>query len=189
MAYRNGNYCAFYVDEPFSASSLGAHATRDFCYYNTLKMWKGQDASFPFNNSHDKTYSVRDGSDWESTLKPRLQERLRSSKNIVLFLSQVTRSSRALREEINYGVNSQGLPVIVIYPEYSTRSSLLNSNNSALSDEVKRLWNNLPILRESAGLVPILHIPMEKSTITSALQNTDFSVHTKNKTGNFFYNV
>ena len=189
MNYRNGNYCAFYVDEPFSASSLGAHATRDFCYYNTLRMWKGQDASFPFNNSHDKTYSVRDGSDWERTLKPRLQERLRNSKNIVLFLSQSTRNSRALREEINYGVNSQGLPIIVVYPEYSTKSSLLNFNNNALSEEIKNLWSNLPILRESSRLVPILHIPMEKSTITSALQNTDFSVHTKNKTGNFFYNV
>ena len=26
MAYRNGNYSAFYVDEPFSESNLGAHA-------------------------------------------------------------------------------------------------------------------------------------------------------------------
>ncbi len=189
MSYRNGNYCAFYVAEPFSESSLAAHATRDFCYYNTLRMWKGQDASFPFNNSHDKTYSVRDGSDWESTLKPRLHERLRSSKNIILFLSQSTKNSQALREEINYGVNSQGLPIIVIYPEFSTKSSLLNFNNSALCEEVKKLWDNLPIIRESAELVPILHIPMDKSIITSALKNSNYSVHSKNKTGHFFYPV
>lgn len=85
MTYRNGNYAAFYVAEPFSTSTLGAHATKDFCYYNTLKMWKGKDDKFPFIDSHDKTYSVRDGSDWESTLKPRLRERLRNSKNIILF--------------------------------------------------------------------------------------------------------
>ena len=30
MAYRNGNYSAFYVNEPFSESNLGAHATEDF---------------------------------------------------------------------------------------------------------------------------------------------------------------
>lgn len=35
----NGNYCAFYVAEPFSESALGAHATKDFVYYNTLRMW------------------------------------------------------------------------------------------------------------------------------------------------------
>ena len=37
MAYRNGNYAAFYVAEPFNASALGAHATKDFCYYNMLR--------------------------------------------------------------------------------------------------------------------------------------------------------
>ena len=36
MAYRNGNYSAFYVAEPFSESNLGALATRDFVYYNTV---------------------------------------------------------------------------------------------------------------------------------------------------------
>lgn len=34
MAYRNGNYSAFYVSEPFTEGSLGAHATRDFVSYS-----------------------------------------------------------------------------------------------------------------------------------------------------------
>lgn len=76
MSDNNGNYCAFYVAEPFSDNPLKAHSTKDFVYYNLLRSWKGKDSSFPFNDSHDKTYSVRDGSDWESTLKPRLRERL-----------------------------------------------------------------------------------------------------------------
>ena len=71
MAYRNGNYSAFYVTEPFSENNLGAASTPDFVYYNMLRMWKGADTSFSFNDSHDKTYNVRDGSDWEKTLKPR----------------------------------------------------------------------------------------------------------------------
>ena len=50
--YRNSNYTAFYVAEPFEPSSLGAHATKDFCYYNTLRAWKGKDTSFPFNDAH-----------------------------------------------------------------------------------------------------------------------------------------
>ena len=81
MAYRNGNYSAFYVSEPFSESNLGAHATKDFVYYNMLKAWKGLDSTFPFNDSHNKNYNVRDSSDWESTLKPRIRERIRNSKN------------------------------------------------------------------------------------------------------------
>lgn len=189
MSYRNGNYCAFYVDEPFSDSTLGAHATQDFCYYNTLKMWKGQDATFPFNNSHDKTYSVRDGSDWETTLKPRLRERIRNSKNIVLFLSSKTRNSRALREEIDYGVSSQGLPIIVIYPEYKTKSSLLNFGNTGINDAVRKLWDNLPALREAAKTVPVLHIPMDKATIVDSLNDNGFSVSGKIGAENYFYKV
>ena len=85
MAYRNGNYAAFYVAEPFSEGNLGAHAAEDFRYYNLLRAWKAEDSSFPFIDSHAKNYNVRDGSDWERTLKPRIRERLRNSRNIVLF--------------------------------------------------------------------------------------------------------
>ena len=102
MAVRNGNYSAFYVAEPFDPSTLGAHATKDFCYYSMLRAWKGKDSTFPFNDSHNKNYNVRDGSNWEVTLKPRLRDRLRNSKNIVLFLSSKTVNSRALKEEIDY---------------------------------------------------------------------------------------
>ena len=43
---RTGNYCAFYVAEPFNPGPLAAHLTKDFVYYNTLRMWKGADSSF-----------------------------------------------------------------------------------------------------------------------------------------------
>ena len=79
---------------------------------------EGCDSSFPFIDSHDKTYNVRDGSDWEKTLKPRLHQRLDNSKNVILFLSSVTKNSRALREEINYATNQKGLPIIVVYPDF-----------------------------------------------------------------------
>nr|WP_254434387.1 TIR domain-containing protein [Dolichospermum sp. UHCC 0352] len=157
---------------------LGAHATPDFVYYNLLRTWKGKDESFPFNNSHDKTYSVRDGSDWESTLKPRLQERLRNSKNIILFLSERTVNSRALREEIDYGINKQGLPVIVIYPDYDSKESLL-LNGSLIKQEIKNLWDKLPVFRDSMNKVPTLHIPMKKDLISTSLKDSDFMVNTK----------
>ncbi len=186
MALRNGNYTAFYVAEPFNASALGAHATKDFCYYNMIRMWKGADSSFPFNDSHDKTYNVRDNSDWEATLKPRLRERLRNSKNIVLFLSSNTANSKALREEINYGINDQGLPVIVIYPEYDTKESLLT--DGTLKPSVKKLWDNLPAFRDSMNNVPTIHIPLSKSLLEKSLRDEDFMIATKTNSGIFRYN-
>lgn len=185
MANRDGNYAAFYVAEPFSSSALGAHATKDFQYYNLLRTWKGADASFPFVDSHDKTYSVRDGSDWESTLKPRLRERLRKSKNVLFILSSFTQNSRAIREEIDYAINDQKLPVIVIYPEYSTKDALLS--NGALKQEVKDLWSKLPIFRDSMGSVPTLHVPLTKDLITQSLSNKNFELGSAQALDYYFY--
>ena len=153
MAYRNGNYSAFYVKEPFAEGNLGAHATKDFVYYNLLRAWKGDDKSFPFIDSHNKNYNVRDGSDWEKTLKPRIRERLRNSKNIILFLSSITKNSRALREEVDYGINDQELPVIVVYPDYSEKSDIINCKSETFKKKIKDLWDKLPKFRDSRSSV------------------------------------
>ncbi len=184
--YRNGNYAAFYVSEPFSESNLRANATPDFMYYNMLRMWAGGDSSFNFIDSHDKNYNVRDDSDWEMTLKPRLRERLRNSKNIILFLSSVTRGySRALNEEIDYGINNLGLPVIVVYPDYKSVSNQYGSSRYYRS-EIKHLWDNLPIFGDNMYKVPTLHIPLVRANIANALRNSDFMVQTKRMPGIYF---
>ncbi|PRD15362.1 hypothetical protein CQW29_10135 [Pantoea coffeiphila] len=185
MSYRNGNYCAFYVAEPFHEGNLGAHATKDFVYYNMLRMWEAKDKTFPFIDSHDKTYNVRDGSDWEKTLKPRLHQRLKHSKNIVLFLSSLTKSSQALVKEIDYGINELNLPVIVIYPEYNTAQSLLEDGN--LKHSLKDLWGKLPIFRSSMSSVPTLHVPLDKALITRALGDNDLTVNGKIDSGAYHY--
>ena len=177
MSYRNGNYCAFYVDEPFNQNNLGATSTRGFVTYNLLKAWKSDDSSFPFIDSHNKNYNVRDGSDWENTLKPRLRERLRNSKNIILILSDITKNSRALREEIDYGINNQGLPVIAIYPDYTEKSDI--ANTSGIKKQIKDLWDKLPIFRDSMSEVPTIHIPYKKALIRSALEDERFMINSK----------
>ena len=179
MAYRNGNYSAFYVDAPFDESNLGAHATKDFVYYNLLRAWKGDDPSFPFTDSHDKNYNVRDGSDWEKTLKPRIHDRINNSKNLILFLSSITKNSRALREEIDYGVNTKLLPVIVVYPDYGEKSDIIICSSKKIRKQINDLWDNLPIFRNSMGKVPTLHVPNKKSLIKKALEDKKFSVTTK----------
>lgn len=171
------NYSAFYVAEPFNPCNLGANATPDFCYYNMLRAWKGKDTSFPFLDAHETTYNVRDGSDWEETLKPRLHKRLREySENIILFLSENTVNSRALREEIDYGMCTLGLPVIVVYPDYYSNNLVSNGNNSP-SDLVKKLWDKLPVFRDNLEDHPTCHVPMNKDYITKALNDKDFSIH------------
>ena len=188
MAYRNGNYAAFYVAEPFSESNLGANSTKDFLYYNLLRAWKGADSSFPFNDSHAKNYDVRDGSDWEKTLKPRIHDRLNSSKNIVLFLSSVTKNSRAVREEVTFGIDSNSLPVIVIYPDYSEKSDIINCSSNTFQQQIKNLWDNLPAFRDKMSKVPTLHVPNKKSLIRSALSDTDLMVGSAGTPGAKFYN-
>lgn len=174
---RTKNYAAFYVAEPFSPCNLAAYATHDFCFYNQLKAWKGLDSTFPFYDAHESTYSVRDGSDWETTLKPRLRKRLRNSKNIILFLSDKTRNSRALKEEIEYGVGELGLPLIIVYPDYRTGDSLLRQDS--IKNEIRSLWNKIPRLRDLIMTVPSIHIPYSKEHIKAALNDPDFTVQGK----------
>ena len=96
--------------------------------------------------NYAKTYNVRDDSSWD-TLKKRLHERLDVSKNIVLFLSSNTKNSQALREEIDYGINTKGLPVIVIYPDFKEKSDIWGANG--MKKQVTDLWDELPIFRDS----------------------------------------
>ena len=183
---RTANYTAFSVDEPFNPSNLGANATKDFCFYNLLKAWKSKDTSFPFVDARDKTYSVRDGSDWELTLKPRLHQRLRASKNIVLFLSSHTTRSRAINEEIDYGINVLGLPVIVIYPEYNKRSDIVDPSKEFRSS-ITSLRDRLPVFRDSMRTVPTLHICLNQDGVRKALANKGFQVQSKGECQKFFY--
>lgn len=185
MINRIANYTAFYVSEPFSTSNLGAYATPDFVYYNQLCAWKGQDISFPFIDAHKRTYNVRDDSSWE-TLKSRLHERLRASKNIILFLSKNTKNSRALKEEMEYGINVLGLPIIVIYPDFNEKASIASA--FGINYSIQCLWANLPSFSNNMNKVPTLHIPYKKELIRESLLNTDFMIPFRiNSTGPYYF--
>lgn len=186
MSNRTANYAAFYVAEPFNESNLGANATPDFLYYNQLRAWKGADNTFPFVDAHAKTYNVRDGSEWE-TLKKRLHERLDASKNIILFLSSNTKNSHALREEIDYGINTKELPVIVIYPDFKEKSDIWCS--TGMRKQVKDLWGKLPEFRDNMDKVATLHVPYKKALITSALKDADFMVQTMTTADAYHYRL
>jgi len=109
-----------------------------------------------------------------------LHERLRNSKNLILLLSRNTKNSRALREEIDYGINQLHLPVIVIYPDFKL-------NNNLFKSDIKLLRDKLPIFRDSKYKVPVLHVPMDKNLIRQALNTTDFTVQSSCEADDYFY--
>ncbi len=185
MTYRNRTYTAFYVTEPLDMSNLNLNAAKDFCYYNMIRAWTKKDPTFPFYDAHDRNYNVRDDSKWEETLKPRLHERLNYSKNILLILSRYTKNSKALAEEIEYGIKECELPIIVTYPDYSDLSEIIIDDK--IIPEIKKLWNSIPVFSKNKDTVPVLHIPYKKELIKEALVNKHFMVNSKCSPGDFYY--
>lgn len=189
MANKTGNYCAFYVNHSGSDSNLAAHAVKDFVYYNMLRAWKGKDPTFPFIDSHDKNYNVRDTSDWDTTLKPRLRDRINKSKNLIFFLSIDTKNSKAVCEEINHAINVNGIPVIVVYPDFKEKSDIVNYNSNTIKKKIIDMWGQVPIFKNSKNKVPVLHVPYKKDLIREALSNPDFKFSTKTKPNDYFFTL
>lgn len=111
-------------------------------------------------------------------MKPRLRERLLCSKNIVLFLSSDTRASRALTEEIEYGIGELGLPVIVVYPEFDPIRA-----DGRFDPRVFSLWDALLTFRLLMDEVPTVHIPMKKDAVERALSSPGYQIQSKAAAG------
>jgi len=77
--------------------------------------------------------------------------------------------------------------VIVVYPEYSEKSDIINCSSETIKQKINNLWDNLPIFRNSMGNVPTLHIPNKKAVIKNALNNEGFMINTKKDSGEYFY--
>ncbi len=96
------------------------------------------------------------------------------SKNIILFLSDITKQSRALCEEITYGIDVCELPVIVVYPNMK-----FVGYGDQLSARAVARWDNLPCLKSRIKDVPTAHVPLKKEHLERALTDPHFSVCTK----------
>ena len=167
MANRTGTYIAF--------DGLGQTdpTKSDFRYYSTIQAWDASKSiDFKFVNSHDKTNAVRDTS-LKATLKARIQERLRVSKNVIVILSKDTRKSGSmLSYEIEQAVDRYKLPLIVAYTGY--RAIL---RPKALSGR----WPNALASRINNGSASAIHIPFAKEALLDAIDQ--FSVQGKKPKG------
>lgn len=159
MAYRNGTYVAFDGGGDTDITS------GDIKYFNLLKAWnKSDDIEFTFSDSHQKTYQVSDESKL-STLRARLLERIKNSKNFILILSEDTKEkNRNLNWEIEKAYEYE-LPFIVVYPGYK----------KVLKPATHReVWTSKLVSLIDGNKVKCVHVSFKKEPIFDAL--SQFSV-------------
>ncbi|RJT25382.1 hypothetical protein D5I55_08190 [Chakrabartia godavariana] len=155
MAYRNGTYIAFHAEGKTDPTAS------DIKYYRMLKAWhQNDDIEFKFVNSHDKVAAVRDASTAQTIMRS-LRERLKNSKNMILIIGKTTRmDTDFVPYEIEYGVDTCGLPIICVYTDYS---SILNPNSH------RKEWPRALAERIDAKAVHAIHIPFKQKVIDTAI--------------------
>jgi len=159
MAYRNGTYIAFH------AGGTDVPIDSDIKYYNLMKAWtEKEDIDFSMINSHEKTSAVRDTSQ-RDTLRSRLKERLRNSKNMVLIIGPTTRNDTDwVPFEIEFAIDGCDIPIILAYTDYE---SILAPN--LLSE----LWPDALKKRINNGTASCIHIPFKKNPLKDAISQFD----------------
>jgi len=162
MAYRNGTYVAF------DGNGTTDPTKGDMKYYGLLQSWNASKFELSFSDSHKKTYQVKDTSS-VSTLKARLLERMKNSKNMLLIISEDTNWDRGmLNFEIEKAVDYYKVPIIVAYTGYDY---ILNP--AALYEK----WPRALYERINNQTARCIHIPFRQKCISSAL--SQFSVNNK----------
>lgn len=158
MAYRNGTYVAF------DGNGQDDPTKGDLKYLGILRAWKESDnIDFNFTDSHKKTYQVRDSSS-EETLKSRLEERMRNSKNMLVIISDDTNYDRGLLNwEIRTAQDKYDLPIIVAYAGEHYLPWLTDELIEKLPREI---WRDV-----KCGGNHYAHIPFTKDRIKRAIDH------------------
>ena len=155
--YTNKTYVAFDADN-------------DIRYYRLMQAWKKTDgSSFNFYDAHDLNNLMSYAS--ETTIKEKLQERLRNTKVFILLVGDSTKSLyKFVRWEIEQALN-RNIPIIVVN---------LNGLRYMDSDLCP------PILRDKLSL----HVSFNKSIISKAIDEWP-QLHAKytkdGNSGDYYY--
>jgi hypothetical protein len=159
MAYRNGTYVAFHAEGNSDPTDT------DQRYYRMLAAWKASDKlDFYWINSHDKTAAVRDTSK-RATLAARLQQRLASSRNLLLIIGSTTRlDTDWVPFEIRQAIETYEIPIIAAYPGYGPIF-----NPSAL----RSLWPTALATRIDNNTAHVIHVPFKQEPIKDAISQFD----------------
>lgn len=63
----------------------------------------------------------------------------------------------------------------------------MDDSSNSIKQEIKDLWDKLPIFRDSMNSVPTIHVPYKKALIKLALEDKDFMVNSKGMATIYFY--
>ena len=161
MTYRNGTYVAF------DGNGTTDPTKGDLKYLGLLRSWnQSQNHELTFSDSHKKTYQVKDSSSI-TTLKSRLLERMKNSKNMLLIISDETNWDRGLLNyEIEKAVDHYKIPIIVAYTGYK---SILRPISH------KEKWPKSLLERVDNETAKCIHIPFKEKAILAAI--SQFSIH------------
>ena len=172
MAYRNGIYVAF------NGCGTTNPTDSDIKYFNLLKAWsENPNNDFKFVDSHQKTYKVLDSST-KQTLLSRLNERMASSKSLLLIVTDNTvDSSDVVEHEIDRANFHDELPVIVAYTDKSIIKNVTSDMKEKLPKKLKDIVNNKEC--------KILFVPFKMKAIAKAIK--DFGINqVKDKENNIY---
>ncbi len=166
MAYRNGTYIAFHADGTNQPSKS------DIDYYYMMRAWTvNPDDDFTMINSHEKTSAVRDTSKKE-TLRARLLERLRNSKNMVLIIGETTKNDTDwIPFEIEQAIDRFRIPIIAAYTDYQ---------RFLAPGELCPLWPTALARRIDNKTAHVIHIPFKKAPLMAAISQFDCNNYPKN---------
>lgn len=166
MAYRNGTYVAFHAD------GTNQPGKSDIDYYNLMKAWSAKsDDDFTMINSHEKTAAVRDSS-LKSTLRARLLERLRNSKNMVLVIGKTTKNDTDwVPFEISQAIDSYKIPLIAAYTDYDSICE---------PAQLGHLWPSALAQRIDNRTAHVIHIPFKKAPLMDAISQFDHNNYPNN---------
>jgi len=155
MAYRNGTYIAFH------AEGTNVPTDSDMKYYNLLKAWTAKtDDDFSVIDSHEKSAAVRDSSRKE-TLRTRLKERLRNSKNLLLIIGATTKfDTDWVPFELRYAIDECEIPIIATYTDYKY---ILDPS------QLSHIWPEALKIRINNDTAKVIHIPFKKEPIDAAI--------------------
>lgn len=162
MAYRNGVYIAF------NGCGTTDPTDSDIKYFNLLKAWsENPNNDFKFVDSHQKTYKVLDSST-KKTLLDRLNQRMASSKSILLIVTENTiNSSDIVDHEIERAIFHDELPVIVAYTDKSIIKNVTSEMKNKLPVTLQNIVNNKEC--------KILFVPFKMNAIAKSIK--DFGVN------------
>lgn len=171
MNYRTSTYVAF------DGNGTTDPTKGDLKYLGLLRLWNESPRyEFSFSDSHKKTYQVKDSSSIE-TLKARLCERLRLSKNMLVIISDDTNYDRGLLNyEIEKAVDTYKLPIIVAYTDCDCvlRPRLFEAKwTKALKERIEK------------GTINCIHIPFKQAPIFAAINQ--FTVQHNTLKGGYNY--